>query len=168
VHLQQLLPRVPNKTEIVGLTPLRSSRAFPVSRSVSNRRNVTRAASAQEDSQTKPDDDDEILFEAQLKARRQRNRRVQKKSGSAVAAAEKPLQAEPLAGSETETLVLKSLAAGFCIILLQGVALAGSGFLPEAADNFIVDYIYPSFSWQMGIFFSCTTVYGLWKTSSTK
>ena len=40
------------------------------------------------------------------------------------------------------------------------------GFLPEAADNFVVDYIYPSFSYQMGIFFTCSTVYGLWKVSA--
>jgi hypothetical protein len=39
------------------------------------------------------------------------------------------------------------------------------GFLPEEVDNFIVDYIYPSFSIQVGVVFACSTVYGLWKAS---
>lgn len=28
-----------------------------------------------------------------------------------------------------------------------------------------MDYIYPSFSFQVGIVFACSTVYGLWKVS---
>lgn len=60
-------------------------------------------------------------------ARRNRNRRVQQRPGPANGSSPaKPKRAEPLAGSETETLILQSLAAYFCIILLQGVALAGS------------------------------------------
>ena len=44
-------------------------------------------------------------------------------------------------------------------------AVIPQGFLPEEIDNFIVDYIYPSFSIQVGVVFACSTVYGLWKAS---
>ena len=37
------------------------------------------------------------------------------------------------------------------------------GFLPESADRFATDIIYPAFSPQMGIFFVCSTAYGVWK-----
>lgn len=37
------------------------------------------------------------------------------------------------------------------------------GFLPEGIDNFIIDYIYPSYSIQVGVVFACSTAYGVWK-----
>ena len=37
------------------------------------------------------------------------------------------------------------------------------GFLPESADRFATDVIYPAFSPQMGVFFVCSTAYGVWK-----
>lgn len=111
------------------------------------------------------DDDDIVLAEVELKARRNRKRRKLPQAGAGGKLT--PLEPEAVAGSQTETIVLQSLALGFFIILLQGVTLAASGFLPEAADIFIVDYIYPSFSYQLGFFFTCSTAYGLWKTSAT-
>ena len=37
------------------------------------------------------------------------------------------------------------------------------GFLPEAADNFAVNYVYPAFSPTLGIFLLISVVYGLLK-----
>lgn len=111
------------------------------------------------------DDDNFVLAEVELKARRNRKRKKLPQSGSGKPEALKP---ETIASGRTETFVLQSLALGFCFILLQGVSLAASGFLPQAADDFIVGYIYPSFSYQLGFFFTCSTAYGLWKTSATK
>ena len=42
---------------------------------------------------------------------------------------------------------------------------ASQGFLPESADRFATDVIYPAFSPQMGVFFVCSTAYGVWKVS---
>lgn len=38
------------------------------------------------------------------------------------------------------------------------------GFLPEALDAAVRDYLYPSFSPQMGLFLGASSLYGLWKT----
>lgn len=40
------------------------------------------------------------------------------------------------------------------------------GFLPENIDTFIVDYVYPSYSIQVGIVFASSTAYSLWKVSA--
>ncbi len=48
------------------------------------------------------------------------------------------------------------------------VGVIVQGFLPEAADAFIVDRIYPTFSPQLGVLFACSTVYGLWKVSDMR
>lgn len=119
--------------------------------------------------------------------------------------------------SQAEAYVLQFLGVLFVLIILEGLALAGSvglpirmrqplqwqrylcimrqhaitsdvfrctreetrcridsvgvivqGFLPEAADAFIVDRIYPTFSPQLGVLFACSTVYGLWKVSNMR
>lgn len=40
---------------------------------------------------------------------------------------------------------------------------AVQGFLPEAADQFAQDVVYPSFSPTVGIFLLLSTAYGIWK-----
>ena len=37
------------------------------------------------------------------------------------------------------------------------------GFLPEAADQFAQDVVYPAFSPTLAVFLVCSTAYGLWK-----
>ena len=37
------------------------------------------------------------------------------------------------------------------------------GFLPEAADNFAVNYVYPAFSPTLGVFLLISVIYGLIK-----
>ncbi|XP_059304941.1 protein LPA2 [Lycium ferocissimum] len=58
--------------------------------------------------------------------------------------------------------VLAWLGLG-AIILVQGILLAASGFLPEAWDNFFVKYLYPSFTPTVFLFVAGTVAYGVLK-----
>ncbi|MQM10235.1 hypothetical protein Taro_043126 [Colocasia esculenta] len=49
------------------------------------------------------------------------------------------------------------------LILIEGVALAASGFLPEQWDNFFVKYLYPSFTPTVFVFVGGTVAYGVLK-----
>ncbi|KAK3447320.1 protein LOW PSII ACCUMULATION 2, chloroplastic [Eucalyptus grandis] len=49
------------------------------------------------------------------------------------------------------------------IILVEGIALAASGFLPDEWDKFFVKYLYPSFTPTVGLFVAGTVVYGVQK-----
>ncbi|KAI5670203.1 hypothetical protein M9H77_10567 [Catharanthus roseus] len=49
------------------------------------------------------------------------------------------------------------------IILVEGIALAASGFLPEEWDNFFVKYLYPFFTPTVFLFVAGTVVYGVLK-----
>lgn len=40
------------------------------------------------------------------------------------------------------------------------------GFLPDAADTFITDYVFTAFTPTVGFFLLCSTAYGLWKTKN--
>ncbi len=41
--------------------------------------------------------------------------------------------------------------------------LAMQGFLPESADQFAQDVVYPAFSPTVGVFLALSTAYGIWK-----
>ncbi|CAO2839018.1 unnamed protein product [Amaranthus hypochondriacus] len=49
------------------------------------------------------------------------------------------------------------------IILVEGIALAASGFLPEEWDKLFVKYLYPSFTPTVVLFVAGTVVYGVFK-----
>uniref|UniRef100_A0A7C9DNU2 Protein LOW PSII ACCUMULATION 2, chloroplastic n=1 Tax=Opuntia streptacantha TaxID=393608 RepID=A0A7C9DNU2_OPUST len=49
------------------------------------------------------------------------------------------------------------------VILVEGVALAASGFLPEQWDKFFVKYLYPSFTPTVFVFVAGTVTYGVFK-----
>ncbi|KAH0448681.1 hypothetical protein IEQ34_022481 [Dendrobium chrysotoxum] len=49
------------------------------------------------------------------------------------------------------------------LILIEGIALAASGFLPEQWDNFFTKYLYPSFTPTVAVFVGGTVVYGVYK-----
>ncbi|KAL6848560.1 hypothetical protein ACP4OV_021854 [Aristida adscensionis] len=49
------------------------------------------------------------------------------------------------------------------IILVEGLALAASGFLPEEYDSFFVKYLYPSFTPTVLLFLAGTVGYGVIK-----
>ncbi|KAK9909318.1 hypothetical protein WJX75_000435 [Coccomyxa subellipsoidea] len=38
------------------------------------------------------------------------------------------------------------------------------GFLPESADQFAQDVIYPAFSPTVGVFLALSSLYGIWKS----
>ncbi|XP_020594589.1 protein LOW PSII ACCUMULATION 2, chloroplastic [Phalaenopsis equestris] len=48
-------------------------------------------------------------------------------------------------------------------ILIEGIALAASGFLPEQWDNFFVKFVYPSFTPTVAVFVGGTVIYGVYK-----
>ncbi|XP_031265871.1 protein LOW PSII ACCUMULATION 2, chloroplastic [Pistacia vera] len=49
------------------------------------------------------------------------------------------------------------------VILLQGITLAASGFLPEELDKFFVKYLYPTFTPTVVLFVAGTVAYGVVK-----
>ncbi|KGN57284.1 protein LOW PSII ACCUMULATION 2, chloroplastic [Cucumis sativus] len=49
------------------------------------------------------------------------------------------------------------------VILVQGIVLAASGFLPEEWDKFFVKYLYPSFTPTVSLFVAGTVAYGVLK-----
>lgn len=49
------------------------------------------------------------------------------------------------------------------LILVEGIALASSGFLPEQWDKFFVKFLYPSFSPTVFIFVAGSVTYGVFK-----
>ncbi|XP_010536527.1 PREDICTED: protein LOW PSII ACCUMULATION 2, chloroplastic [Tarenaya hassleriana] len=49
------------------------------------------------------------------------------------------------------------------IILIEGIVLAASGFLPEEWDKFFVKYLYPVFTPTVGLFVAGTVAYGVLK-----
>ncbi|GBF88312.1 low PSII accumulateion protein, chloroplastic [Raphidocelis subcapitata] len=105
-----------------------------------------------------------VDVDSALARRRNRGRieaRVQVESATVAQATGAAPQTEI---GEFETAVVQALAGFFGILLVEGLVLAGAGFLPESWDSAVQAYLYPSFSPQMALFLAGSSAYGLWKT----
>ncbi|XP_004309064.1 PREDICTED: protein LOW PSII ACCUMULATION 2, chloroplastic [Fragaria vesca subsp. vesca] len=65
-------------------------------------------------------------------------------------------------GSNESAFVVAWLGLGG-VILVEGLALATSGFLPDEWDKLFVKYLYPSFTPTVLLFIAGTTAYGVIK-----
>lgn len=117
-----------------------------------------------EDTQT-PDD---LLIEQQITKRRPKPKPAQPAPGSykVISAARDQVYGDGprSAVQQFETAYVSFLTLIFVVILGEGVFLAASGFLSEAADQFAQDVVYPAFSPTVILFLAGSTFYGLWKT----
>lgn len=71
---------------------------------------------------------------------------------------------EPSEAEKYEGYALLFLAFLFVNILLFGLILAGSGFLPEEWDQFAEKVVYPNYSYLVLSFVAGSSAYGLFKT----
>ncbi|CAN1159029.1 Protein LPA2 [Linum perenne] len=65
-------------------------------------------------------------------------------------------------GANERAFVLTWLGLGG-VILVQGIVLSASGFLPEEWDRFFVKYLFPIFTPTVGLFLAGTVAYGVLK-----
>lgn len=70
---------------------------------------------------------------------------------------------QPKEQSQNESAFLLAWLGLGAIILVEGIILATSGFLPEEWDNFFVKYLYPSFTPTVFLFVAGTVAYGVLK-----
>ncbi|KAJ9523082.1 hypothetical protein QJQ45_023938, partial [Haematococcus lacustris] len=113
--------------------------------------------------QTPSRDSDIDALEARIRKRKTKRTEAKVKVESAVVDAVTGKGPAPPT-AKAETTYLSVMLFSFLLILLEGLVLAGSGFLPEAADVFVEQVLYPSFSPQVAAFLLLSSVYGLWKT----
>eukprot|EP00897_Mesotaenium_endlicherianum_P010626 jgi/Mesen1/9592/ME000657S08874 len=92
-----------------------------------------------------------------------------RRKGARRPAPEKPLlAAEPTEEErQIESAAVASLGVIFLLIMVEGLLLAASGFLPDEWDDVIVKYVYGSFSPTVGLFLLGAVLYGLYKYLGT-
>ncbi|CAK0762827.1 hypothetical protein CVIRNUC_002996 [Coccomyxa viridis] len=110
----------------------------------------------------KDEGEGDLLIEEELRSKRR------KKKGKVNVIAPQVQQAygvEPQsAQGQLETSYLLFLTLVFVFIILEGLFIALSGFLPEAADQLAQNVVYPAFSPSVGFFLLLSSIYGIWKS----
>ena len=111
------------------------------------------------------DDDGDLWIERE---RRRRKKKREAAGPKVVApAVARATGASPATASDgAEAAYVKFLGAFFAVILLEGLVLALSGFLPESVDAWVEATLYPSFSPTVLAFLGCSSLYGLWKSGN--
>ncbi|KAI5080874.1 hypothetical protein GOP47_0004594 [Adiantum capillus-veneris] len=64
---------------------------------------------------------------------------------------------------EQDNVFIVGLTVLGALIFLEGIAVAGSGLLPENLDAFVVKYVYPAFTPTVGLFLAGAVLYGVFK-----
>ncbi|PNH11596.1 hypothetical protein TSOC_001566 [Tetrabaena socialis] len=109
------------------------------------------------------DKDAEALeaLESRIRSRRRVEAKVKVNAPEVdVATGKTPATAE----GEAEQFYLAFLSLYFVGVLIGGLLLAGAGFLPEEADLWITEQVYPAYSWIILGFLALSSLYGLFKT----
>ena len=111
-----------------------------------------------------------MWIERELRRRAKKRAAADKGAGPTVVA---PAVAKARATAAGEGTALDAAEIGYrrflgffgVAILLEGLVLGGSGFLPDEWDAWITNSLYPSFSPTVGIFLVFSSAYGVWKSS---
>lgn len=113
-------------------------------------------------------EDDDLWIERELRRRAKKRAAADKGAGPTVVAPAVEKARATAAGGGTamdaaEVGYRRFLGAYGVFILLEGLVLGGSGFLPDAWDAWISGTLYPSFSPTVGVFLLFSSAYGAWK-----
>lgn len=128
--------------------------------------------------QAQPESDEDAIAAMENKVKR-KSLKEERKAKKAARAAEKPFQVDnsvrdALEGKNLtpnqvfEGQAILGLGLIFSVCLAEGFIVAASGFLPDAADEFIMKYVYSAFSPTVGLFLACSSAYGVWKIREDK
>jgi hypothetical protein len=113
--------------------------------------------------------DDDLWIERELRRRAKKRAAADAGAGPtvvapAVAKAQQTARGEGTASDAVEIGYRRFLAAFFTLILLEGLALGGAGFLPDEVDAWVAGVLYPTFSPTVGLFLLASSIYGVWKS----